>query len=515
MKRLHIQRVGTFRGLLETTLLGAVCLIGLLSLARQLPPNALTLGSMYIGAGCALWYTVRLKIPTGTFWRKLGFELVNAAALGVVTILVLPLLSSTFGFWEYNEITKFDRLDFLFLASSIPAYIGLRIASYGWFFWDRLRKRKILWGLVHTQLSVVVVVTAFAAIVGAVLITFEANQNFPEETLAATFVHRIVLTILPFLAVMTVGVIGSLALILPPAALASYLFSRRITRRLDALTQASGAIREGDYSARIAVSGSDEVAQLQTDFNAMASDLEINLADLQAERDKVSALLDARRQLVASVSHELRTPMAILRGYLEPAIEKGEAPSQDDLAIIGRETQRLEELVDDLFTLSQAEVEHLNLKIQPTDISAVLQRLVGVYAPLAWGQGRVEVVAQTEGKGTSAWVDESRLEQIITNLLRNAIRHTPPGGIVVVVLSDVDEWVQVEVRDTGEGIASEDLPHIWERFYRGSTGSPSQGSGTGLGLALVKELTEVMGGKAAVQSTLGEGSIFTVKLPKT
>lgn len=172
-------------------------------------------------------------------------------------------------------------------------------------------------------------------------------------------------------------------------------------------------------------------------------------------------------------------------------IEKGQSPSPDDLAVIGRETQRLEELVEDLFTLSQAEVEHLNLQIQPTDVGDVLQRLVSVYAPLAWEQSRVEVVAQTE-EGTSARVDEARLEQIITNLLRNANRHTPPGGIVAVVLSDVDQWVQVEVRDTGEGIAPADLPHIWERFYRGKAGTPSQGSGAGLGLTLVKELTEAM-----------------------
>ena len=109
-----------------------------------------------------------------------------------------------------------------------------------------------------------------------------------------------------------------------------------------------------------------------------------------------------------------------------------------------------------------------------------------------------------------ALVDESRLEQIIPNLLRNAIRHTPPGGIVAVVVSATDEWVQVEVRLTGEGIAPEDLPLIWERFYRGAAREDSQG-GAGLGLALVKELTEAMGGTVMVESELGEGSILGVK----
>jgi signal transduction histidine kinase len=114
----------------------------------------------------------------------------------------------------------------------------------------------------------------------------------------------------------------------------------------------------------------------------------------------------------------------------------------------------------------------------------------------------------------SVWGDRIRLEQILTNLLRNGIRHTPPGGIVAVVVSQIDDWIQVEVRDTGEGIAPKDLPLIWGRFYRGSGGQPNAESGAGLGLALVKELTETMGGTVAVESTLGEGSVFTVCLPK-
>ena len=123
-------------------------------------------------------------------------------------------------------------------------------------------------------------------------------------------------------------------------------------------------------------------------------------------------------------------------------------------------------------------------------------------------------MAQTEDALPLALADEGRLEQILTNLLRNGIRHTPPGGIVAVVVSPVDNWVQVEVRDTGEGIAPQDLPLIWGRFYRGSEGQPNLESGAGLGLALVKELTESMGGTVAVESTLGEGSVFKVRLPK-
>jgi signal transduction histidine kinase len=124
--------------------------------------------------------------------------------------------------------------------------------------------------------------------------------------------------------------------------------------------------------------------------------------------------------------------------------------------------------------------------------------------------------AQGREAGPPARVNAGRLEQIITNLLRKAVRYTPPGGIVAVVVSEVSDWVQVEVRDTGEGIHPDDLPLIWERFFRGSNGqrSPEAEEGAGLGLALVKELTETMGGAVDVESVPGEGSIFTVRLPK-
>jgi signal transduction histidine kinase len=285
-------------------------------------------------------------------------------------------------------------------------------------------------------------------------------------------------------------------------------------RRLQALAQTANELQGGNYAARVEVSGEDEVAQLQSDFNVMAADLESALTEIQAERDKVASLLDAQRQLTASVSHELRTPLATIQGYLEPALENPTSVNAETLEIIQQETLRLQRLIDDLFTLSQAEVEALKLHLQPVDVGVVAQRMAETHASLAWQRGRVEVVAQNEGDDLLAQVDEGRLEQIMTNLLRNAIRHTPPGGIVAVVVSQVGNWIWVEVRDTGEGIDPKDLPLIWGRFYRGSEGQPSPESGAGLGLALVKELTETMRGTVAVESTLGEGSMFTIRLPK-
>jgi signal transduction histidine kinase len=275
-------------------------------------------------------------------------------------------------------------------------------------------------------------------------------------------------------------------------------------------------MREGDRGARVTVEGEDEVARLQSDFNAMADELERTMEDLEAQRDVVAGLLESRRELVVGVSHELRTPVATVRAMLESAIkQKGVRPAslRRDMEVMEGEVLRLQRLIDDLFTLSRLEVEQLTMACQPTDVAPVVQRIVDAMAPLAWKSGRVEVVAELPDELPQACVDESRLEQILANLVRNGVRHTEPGGIVAVVVAAGEDAVQIEVRDTGEGIPAAELPQIWERFYRGENARADDGRGAGLGLALVKELVEAMSGSVEVESTVGEGSRFIVRLP--
>jgi signal transduction histidine kinase len=286
------------------------------------------------------------------------------------------------------------------------------------------------------------------------------------------------------------------------------------------LATAARELSAGDLAARVPVDGEDEVAQLQTTFNTMAGDLERTLCDLQAERDRVSGLLAARRQLVASVSHELRTPIATVRGYLESALRQNGAVPADlriDLESMEGEVARLQRLIEDLFTLSRAEVGRLELRPEPTDAGAVVRRLVDTTAPLAWRQRRVQVLAEVESDLPSAHADAQRLEQIVSNLLGNAVRHTPPGGLVAAAVVAEADAIRVEIRDTGEGIAPEDLPRVFERFYRGRNGhgdgENGASPGAGLGLALTKELAEAMGGSVEATSVPGEGSRFTVRLP--
>ncbi len=313
----------------------------------------------------------------------------------------------------------------------------------------------------------------------------------------------------------TVAVLAGASLFaLGSSALVAYVLARRLVQRLERLGKAAESLAAGDLSCRVEEGRNDELGQLARRFNRMAADMQRTLQELEAERDRVTGLLEARRQLIAGVSHELRTPVATARGYVESALRDGNALPADlraDLETVEREIVRLQRLIEELFTLARAAVGRLVLRLRPTDPGEVVRRLTETMAPLAWNQRRVQIVAEIAPGLPRAQVDPQRLEQIVSNLLSNAVRHTPPGGLVAAAVVAVPGAVRVQIRDTGEGIAEKDMPHIFERFYRGR--SEDDPSGAGLGLALVKELTEAMGGSVEMTSTAGQGSCFAVCLP--
>lgn len=299
------------------------------------------------------------------------------------------------------------------------------------------------------------------------------------------------------------------------SSLVAYLLARRVVRRLERLGQAAEALAAGQLATRVEDMGDDELGQLGRRFNQMAADLQGSLNQLTEERDRITGLLKARRELVASVSHELRTPVATVRGYLESALQHGGQLPEDlraDLETVEVEIRRLQRLIEDLFTLARAEVGRLELSLEPTDIGDVVRHAVDTAAPLAWNQWRVQVVAGVAPNLAPARADAERLQQVLSNLITNAVRHTPPGGLVAAAVAADDGLVQVDVRDTGAGIAAEDLPHVFERFYRGRDEQGREGAG--LGLAVAKELVEAMGGTVEADSLAGEGSCFTVRLPR-
>jgi signal transduction histidine kinase len=513
------------RALLEAWLIGLPILFLLSLQAGYVEPVVLGNGLLFLCGACGIWAVLRIRIPEGGWLRQGAWELAVGFSLSLVMLAGMRIPARLLGWeevWMQSNIANDALVSLLFLGTG-AGYLVARAGVRLWLAWDHLRRKRLLWGFTHAHLAVVVVIAIFVALISSLFFSLSPTTGTSTQSESAELLtlltERLLHTLFPWVATMILMTGLALVLLLPPSALVSYLVARRTTRRLETLAEATTSLRGGHYDTRVEVVGEDEVAQLQADFNAMAEDLEGTMHDLEVQRDAVSHLLQSRRELVASVSHELRTPIATMRATIESA-RSGQAegalpsPLQHDLEIVEGEVLRLQRLIDDLFTLSRLEVDGLALDCQPADVIPVVRRMVDALAPLAWNSGRVELVSKLPEGLLQADIDAERLEQVLANLLRNAIRHTPPGGIVAVVVREELNSVAVDVHDTGEGIDPEDLPQIWERFYRGESSRDRDRGGAGLGLALVKEMTEAMGGSVSVESEAGQGSRFTVQLPK-
>ena len=502
------------RALVETLLLQAPLLLW----ALLVEPHASfftqlnLVGSLVVVAGpvAILWCVFRMRRPARPWWVRVaifsGMGLTLALTPTTMLVILWRTVNARGGPNATVGLGRFPLPNFIgaWLLAFTLAFLVSRLGARLVYNWNSLRRTHLVWSLTHAHLLVVVL---GAGVLSVALVMVDLART-----------GSVALRVVPGLFVIFIVTVAMLLIVLPPSALFSYLFAQRTTRRLETLADATSVLRGGDYTVRIPVEGEDEVAQLQADFNAMAADLERAHQALRAERDTVATLLRSRRELVASVSHELRTPVATLRSYLESTRIHwdGTSPATlpHDLEVMERETIRLQSLINDLFTLSRAEVGRLEVRTAPTDVGALAQHCIETMAPLAWQSGRVEVFARPTHQLPLALVDAGRLEQVLQNLLHNAIRHTSPGGIVAIECVPEGAMLALHVRDTGEGIAAEDLPHIWERFYRSDMARLHPESGSGLGLALVKELTEAMGGSVGVESTLGVGSCFTVWVPR-
>jgi signal transduction histidine kinase len=478
-------------------------------------------GTLMLCGACGMWVVLRAQLPGKEAWRQALYEVGVAMGLSLVMALGLRLSTELLGWsavWEQSNLHPV--LTTVLLALTGAGYLGARLLVRLWRYWDHLRCQRLVLSLTHAHLVLALAVMLAVVLLGSALALLQrqpASAAIEVEGLLAAIADRLFLTLTPLVAIYAVLMLGVLAVLFPPSAAFSYWVARRTTRRLENLARTAQAMREGAYDARAAVEGEDEVAQLQSDFNAMAQRLEQTLRDLERERDAVSQLLASRRQLIASVSHELRTPVATVRATLESMLGRQQealaSALRRDLEVMQGEIERLQRLIDDLFTLSQAEADQLTLDLCTVDIAPIVERIVDAVAPLAWEASRVQVVAEFPQALPRVRIDPSRLEQVLANLLRNGIRHTPPGGIVAVMASVEGGAVRVDVRDTGEGIPPQEFPHIWERFFRGKRARTEDQRGAGLGLALVKELIEAMGGAVVVESVLGEGSCFTIRLP--
>jgi signal transduction histidine kinase len=283
------------------------------------------------------------------------------------------------------------------------------------------------------------------------------------------------------------------------AAVASFLVSRRVVNPLRYVLGATRRIASGGYSERVPVQQSDELGELSESFNAMARALE------EAER--------RRMEVISDVSHELRTPLSTIRGHVEGLAEGVIEPSEETWTLLQAEAERMQRLVDDLHQLSRAEAGQLSLNLAPVSPKEPIRLAIERMLPLFDEKG-VDLSSAAPENLPPVLADTGRVVQVLTNLLDNALRHTPPQGRVTVGAKTKGDEVVFEVADTGEGIASEHLPHVFERFYRVEKSRSREGGGSGVGLAISRALVETMGGRVWVESPgPGKGATFSFTLP--
>jgi len=279
------------------------------------------------------------------------------------------------------------------------------------------------------------------------------------------------------------------------------ILSRSLTAPLQRLAAAARAVAGGNLDQQVKVEGSDEMAEVGQSFNEMTSALR-----------KAEVL---RQNLVADVAHELRTPLSVLQGNLRAILDDVYDLDKAEISHLYDETRLLSRLVDDLRELALADAGQLNLNLRPADVAQIICSTTDNLA-LAAEAGQVNLTASIPDSLPAVQADPDRVAQVLRNLLVNALRHTPSGGSVTVTASAREGMVEIAVADTGEGIAAEDLPHVFERFWRAD---PSRArddrlaGGTGLGLSVAQSLVEAQGGRIRAESTPGEGTVFRFTLP--
>ncbi|HOG45585.1 MAG TPA: ATP-binding protein [Anaerolineae bacterium] len=284
------------------------------------------------------------------------------------------------------------------------------------------------------------------------------------------------------------------------ALLLALLLSRGLSGPLAALAGAARQLAAGERGLRVAVAGSSELALLGCSFNSMAEALE-----------KQEGL---RRQLLADIAHELRTPLAVIRGNLEALLDGIYRPSAETIAPIHEEALLLTRLVDDLRDLALAEAGQLPLHLAEVDLLELARGVLSGFAAQANERSIALELLLPEVELPAAGVDAGRIRQVLANLLANALRYTPQRGRVQLSLRQpARDWLQVCVSDNGPGISPEDLPHVFDRFYRGDRARTHVGSGSGLGLAIARQWVEAHGGHIRAESTLGAGTTFSFTVP--
>lgn len=348
-------------------------------------------------------------------------------------------------------------------------------------------KSRLLWKL----LGVNVLIIGVVILVVWLAIDYLASNYFmalmKQYRISPTAVHRM------FLDATHRSLLWASLATLALAVILSFLLTKKVLNPLSQMIGITRKIASGDYTARVRISANDEIGQLAAAFNRMA--------------DSLQRVEQLRKTMVIDVAHELRTPLTNMRGYLEALSDGVLAPSKETFELLHEETLRLAKLVGDLLQLAKADASRGTLLRKEIDLQGLALEVLDLFRPKFATKG-IAVEMELSTAGGEILADPEKLAQVMRNLLQNAWQYTPPGGNVRILAERVPGSVKLIFANTSEGIAEEDLPFIFERFYRGEKSRSREHGGSGIGLAIVKELIEAHGGQVGAESTPAETRVW-------
>ena len=402
--------------------------------------------------------------------------MIGRLALGIILILAISL-----SFFNLLMSPPSNELGLMALFLGITAFVsalaGLAAYRFGWINSSPTLRWTLLGGYALSSL-----LTFFN-------VWFSAELMFASE-------HDLLL------AIVLLVFAGGMAMIL------GYFLSSTVTERIDLLKGAAEKLSQGNLQARVPVQGHDEVSALAVTFNQMAE-------QLQTADQKQRELEGLRRDLIAWVSHDLQTPLTSMRAILE-ALSDGIVDDPETvkryLNTAQRDVRSLSALIDDLFQMAQLDAGGFPLHRAPASLNDLVSDTLESFTELAKQQA-ITLEGQVESDVDPVFMDTQAIGRALNNLISNALRHTPPAGRVSVWVRRTSSRVEATVSDTGEGIRAEDIPHIFERFYRGEKSRNRGTGGAGLGLAIARGIVRAHGGDIRVESKVGKGTQFTFHIP--
>jgi signal transduction histidine kinase len=406
------------------------------------------------------------RVPVGLLRFLLGAALAFGLGLGLFSLIMRPGLADLSLMVELMGATT--------LVSVAAAYTAYRA---GWISRSPGLRLTLMGGYALSGLLVFINVWTIARMM------FASQHDFVLATILLIFATGIAMSL-------------------------GYFFTAALTDRIRSLERAAQVIARGELGARVSIGGRDEMAQLAQTFNAMAVQLEA--AD-RKQRD----LDRLRADLIAWTGHDLRTPLTSIRAILE-ALADGlvEDPQtvQRYLRTAQTDVRALSRLIDDLFEMAQMDAGGLRLERGENAIADLVSDTLESFSELAARQG-VTLAGQVDPGTDPVRLDAARIGRVLTNLVGNALRHTPRGGRVEIYARRAEDCLRVEVADSGEGIRPEDLPYVFERFYRGEKSRSRETGGAGLGLAIARGIVEAHGGEISIESQFGEGTRVIFQIP--